>query len=483
MKVKSNNKSRVTALVGAGAALELCPNDSNFPSTANITKYVINEYPNIIHSLDSTSSDNTTNSKLVLELYKHLCRTQFPSPVKFFSDESYSLFNFEVLFHILELLHSYDKSWNFNEDEYTSSGKYEHFRHDLFSPFAHFIKPSFKYDPIELKQVQREYIRRITDIVNKYDNYFRANKKKSCKWYKDFWSKPNFKWDVFSLNYDTTIEQSIVKHNDGFKTTKDCKFQVMDLNKLLENKAGYTTINHPHGCIVYGEKPIGGKSPQTELYNSRDLFKFGNYNDTPRYTSSGNNAQNGQEYYPSPIITGLDKVEKITTLPFAAYRMNFEKQIVNNHSLLIVGYSFGDLYINDMIERMRLIHGSKQRIVIIDYWGEVLANYEKGVEVQIKDLRLRNPGITNSEIEHEKAGYLMDMIKNFAEFENKVQIHEASLIARAMGRSIWDITQECVLQDVNAPLVAKNKQLMLFIRGFKEAVTNHQQEIYNFLQS
>lgn len=485
MKTKLNNKTRVTALVGAGAALQICPQDKNYPSTANITKRVMEEYPDIITSLDFNSNDNTTTSKLVLRLYKHLCRTQFPSPVEFFTDESYSSFNFEVLFHILELLHSYDESWNCNEDEYTSSGQYEHFRHDLFSPFAHFIKPTFNHNPLELSQILGKYIRRITDIVNEYDSYFSTNKnKKICKWYKDFWAKPSFKWDVFNLNYDTTIEQSIARYNDGFKkVAKDDKFQVMDLNKLLENKEGNTTINHLHGCIIYGDAHISSSNPQTKLYNSNDLYKFDNYTDTPKYTSSYNNAQNRQSYYPSPIITGLDKVEKITTLPFAAYRMNLEKQIINNHSLLIVGYSFGDLYINDMIDRMRLIHGDKQRIVIIDYWGEVLTNYENGVMPYIENLQSRKPKISENEIEQEKIGYLKDMIQNFAEFNNKVQIYEAGLISRAMQRSIWDIRQECTLKDVHAPLVSKNKQLMLFIRGFKEAVTNHQQEIYSFLLS
>ena len=36
--------------------------------------------------------------------------------------------------------------------------------------------------------------------------------------------------------------------------------------------------------------------------------------------------------------------------------------------MLIVGYSFGDKYINHAFFRMSQIHGSKARVVIIDKW-------------------------------------------------------------------------------------------------------------------
>ena len=35
---------------------------------------------------------------------------------------------------------------------------------------------------------------------------------------------------------------------------------------------------------------------------------------------------------------------------------------------MIAGYSFGDLYVNQIIERMELIHGNSKRVVLIDWW-------------------------------------------------------------------------------------------------------------------
>lgn len=63
------------------------------------------------------------------------------------------------------------------------------------------------------------------------------------------------------------------------------------------------------------------------------------------------------------------KTDKLNILPFAFYHTHLYNCVMRNNSLLVVGYSFGDLYINQVLERMDLIYGNEKRIVLIDYWN------------------------------------------------------------------------------------------------------------------
>ena len=382
--------NRVTAIVGAGAVLDICPKDKNFPSTTNITKIVIESYKDIL-LFDSKNPTETKKieSKLVQNIYKHLCRYYFLTPIEYFSPDSYLQFHFELIFHVMECLHTYDKVWNFDDTMYDGIGKYEYFRKDLFSYFAHFIKPNFDYNQQELEACMRIYIQRIMDIVNIYNNDFKKHiRRKAYRWYKNFWKKANFCWDIFNFNYDTTIENSLTQYNDGYvSVAKDVPFKKIDILHLLKNEKGLSTINHIHGSILFGSANLTSEQSSKYLrglYSFEDWFKYDSYDQVPKSYQSDNVAQNGQSYKPFPIITGLDKVEKISAKPFSIYRLNLEKQIATNNSLLIVGYSFGDLYVNSILERMRLLHGDRQRVVIVDYWGDIIQKYEETVNVCLK---------------------------------------------------------------------------------------------------
>lgn len=484
--------NRVTAIVGAGAVLGICPNDKNYPSTANITSKVIEPYKTIISDYSNIAGSTMVESHVVLDIYKHLCRNNIPTPLKFFSQESLTLFNFELIFHIIELLHTNDKVWNFDDSEYTGVGKIEHFRTELFNPFSYFVSPIFKHYQHELDQCIHPYIRRIMDIVNVYDSAFRKDiRTKRCQWYKNFWAQSEFRWDVFNFNYDTTIESCLKKYNDGYiPIAKGINCKKIDIKHLLENKKGYSTINHIHGCIVYGAEHISedlSRKHLRGLYGFGDWFKYPTYKETPKSYKSDDVGQNRQSYIPVPIITGLDKVEKLSALPFSAYRLNLEQQVIKNRSLLIVGYSFGDLYVNSILERMRLIHGDKQRVVIIDFWGEVITNYNTRVDSQIEQVKKENKTLSKKElidlVEKEKVGLMKEMIKDYVEFENKLNHEESYFIGKTLNNSVWNLTSECELKKTDGPLIAKNGQMLLFFHGFKDAVDNYQDEIYKFLQS
>ena len=77
--------------------------------------------------------------------------------------------------------------------------------------------------------------------------------------------------------------------------------------------------------------------------------------------------QAGDAIFYSPIITGLKKTDKLCFMPHNFYHANLVRKIIENPSLLICGYSFGDLYVNQLIQRHKLVHDKNER----DLWGNI----------------------------------------------------------------------------------------------------------------
>ena len=139
---------------------------------------------------------------------------------------------------------------------------------------------------------------------------------------------------------------------------------------------------------------------------------------------------------------------------------------MRNNGLLVVGYSFGDLYINQLLERMELIYGDRKRVVLIDYWKldiEVdLLEKECGGKVgsaSVKDWMVQK--VWSNEI-GKGLGFFLCRMTGETDFESAV-------------RSFKNY-------DRKGPMVSENGCLMLFIGGFK-AASVYKEEIYRFLNS
>ncbi len=87
----------------------------------------------------------------------------------------------------------------------------------------------------------------------------------------------------------------------------------------------------------------------------------------PRYAGRKAPTQSGEHIDLFPIITGLRKTEKILTQPFDAYFHHFYQSIFQNSKLLIIGYGFGDLYLNSILEQFTSIHGENGKAIVITY--------------------------------------------------------------------------------------------------------------------
>lgn len=105
-----------------------------------------------------------------------------------------------------------------------------------------------------------------------------------------------------------------------------------------------------------------------------DLFKYKDYATVKDMLEgrgqSNPTAQDHSEYYGGPIITGLRKTDKLNCIPYDFYHGHLYNCLMRNKALVVIGYSFGDFYMNNLINRMTLLHGTNKKVVLIDCWDK-----------------------------------------------------------------------------------------------------------------
>lgn len=443
----NDKQLRVTAVLGAGINLEFFEWSENTPTTANITKSIVNA-----RTFKYNDGSQSPIPVLIREIYEHLCQTYPLGSLDPKDYNSYGIIHFEKIFHILEELDSFDKIWtrNVKDSSYAQL-------------FAHFASPAFQYNPNEIHSSLKWMVSLIMEFVSYYNDYFIAHKEDACRWHTDFWGNATFLWDIFNFNYDTTIENCIKEYADGYADVDGRKdFKSFYPNELMQSSV--STINHIHGCILYGYGDLTTEEENNDYiykYAFHDWYKWRDYELNKRHWigrgSSSDVSQGGNTLFPSPIITGLNKTDKLLILPFATYRLNLSQRLFQSHALLIAGYSFGDYYVNYELERMRLYHGDRLRVVLIDYWS--LQSYQDVPE--------------------------QDIIHAYLEFgeADGISHHKACFIEKIMHSSQLDYYKNGFNKlTYKNYLISENKQLMLFVGGWKRAL-EHRDKIYEFLCS
>lgn len=415
--------------MGAGAVLDMnFPANILWPSTRNITQEVIKPYDNVF--------DENKKITIVNEIYNRLLDVFPVSNYIWWEKDSKPNIHFEILFHVMEQLLAYESVWE---------GKNKN--PDIYPHFAPFTTQNFDFQPEELWQVMKKFIMRIMEIVNAYNEYFR-NDKGAEDWFRDFF-KSNFKWDVFNFNYDTTVEQSLGEYEDGFEKCADRPYSIFRPQKLYENAQQLSTVNHIHGCINYYYKD----NPNEDMFetNIHDLYLYPSYEEVKKKMigrgQSNPSAQNNEQYYAGPIITGLRKTDKLNCLPYDFYHGNLYNAILRSNAMVIVGYSFGDLYVNNLINRMHAIWRGEERIVLIDKWDDSKINGYKSLLEQ----------------------YMFTLSRGEIEF----------MEIMSSCTDIRDMVDTFIDTDLMRPKYAQNGSLLLFTCGMKEA-SRYRDKIYNF---
>ena len=118
---------------------------------------------------------------------------------------------------------------------------------------------------------------------------------------------------------------------------------------------------------------------------------------------------------------------------------------------MVIGYSFGDLYLNEILGLGMVAHGDDFKVVIIDKF----------------------PLHTNS--------YTL-WLKHLTHVCNPQEYTFVSRLAK--DRLFVEIGQKefpLIVGEYDVPVVSTNGKLMMCINGFKDAVVNHKETILEFL--
>lgn len=363
--------NRTTVIVGAGLPLNLSiPEGLLWPSTDEITKAVISDYPDYT----KFNFNETTNTDIVRKFYDFLC-VNYP-----ICGNGKGNINFEQVFHCLESYLSFANSWS-NSCANT----------DICPVFGPFTAPSKLFDVREIKCVIPQFLSRIMDIVAGYNEYFANERLNKERWLTDFVLSLGTT-DIFNFNYDTVFENiyGVGCYEDGYESTQcSAEYKVFNPNKLMNYKDNLSSINHLHGCINYYH--TDDLNAHLNEYRTDDWVKYSNYTNVRKRmvgrSQSQPHTQTKETIYNGPIITGLNKTAKLNCVPFDFYHANLVNSVTRNNKLLIIGYGFGDLYCNQIIQRMNLIHGNQARVCIIDYF-KLLENSRMGFKQYVYDNKI-----------------------------------------------------------------------------------------------
>ena len=421
----------VTIIVGAGAVLDF-EHKVIFPSVKNITNEVLKLS---IQKVDGGERPllREINDYIIAQLDK----VGRPEVNRYKPPQ----LNFENLLHILEMCIAYSGCWC---KEYISWLSFPEFG-TLIQPVK-FLKDIHTYDYIrgayELQKI-------VMDIVNQYDASFNEDTSTE-RWYRDFWKSLSGRSNIFNLNYDNTIENSLGEYEDGFPPVKDGEeYSRFSARRYYGNPRGVSTIAHLHGQILFSE---AREYPFD--YSIRDMVKNRDYETACKNRIGGQSPPSNQakeEYLQPEIVSGLRKTEKMTFAPNNVYLSDLARKVIENNRLMVIGYSFGDLYLNEILGLGMAAHGDDFKVVIIDKFPSYINSY----------------------------------ISWFQHLTHGCNQQEYTFVSRlAKDRLFVEIGQKefpLIVGEYGVPVVSRNGKLMMCINGFKDAVVNHKETMLGFL--
>lgn len=348
-------EQRITIILGAGAMI-----DSTSVSTKTLTEKVINNCKKykINDSIDTSLVDVICNN--FLRIY-HKETQLFPKEYTKM-DKITSIISFEDIYHVLELLPNYLNSCGYKINE---------------SAFQIFSKLNQEFKNIKQQNIYgaaHEIIRTINDEIYAYDSKFTDKGKNFSKFFKEIAQKTNLKFDIFNLNYDTWVEQTLCDYNDGFVEIPNYenKMKRFDITEYFKSNDRHT-VSHLHGQICFEYPEFNPKDINTYVFQEslNTLYKYVNFSTAKSYRErsirSSDHTQSGENLFRTNIVTGLMKTDKLLWNPLIMYHNKLSNSLVSNQRLILVGYGFSDLYINNLLLQYNAMHFNERKIIMIDY--------------------------------------------------------------------------------------------------------------------
>lgn len=217
------------------------------------------------------------------------------------------------------------------------------------SIFAAF-NSKLNYKSEELYQCYMEAINKIIEKVDNYDNVenekFEKLKKLFCKEIK------NQRVKIYSLNYDRVIPHLFgARINDGTVATERPCTRIFSYNIKDFTNDKFTYFNL-HGSIYL--KQVSNRLYKVIQSKTPEKLQFAHF------IKGG--SPNKQKIF-SPIIAGYSKCDRVLSEPFHFGMCSFISDCATCDEMVIIGYSFGDTYINNIISN----YLKTKKVTIVDY--------------------------------------------------------------------------------------------------------------------
>jgi hypothetical protein len=192
--------------------------------------------------------------------------------------------------------------------------------------------------------------------IKSTDNY------KSAQYYKNFYTfqqEIEHPLRIFTLNYDLCFE-----HHQPYENALELGFDINDVWNSARFEADHLDVN----ASIY-------------------LYKLHGSIDWKRDRTRGNLLIHSAHPEEEPdLIFGTDaKFQSID--PYLFYVFEFRKYTLASKLIIIIGYSFADNYINNLIKQA-LEHNKDRRILVVDYKTgdqaerEIRDNVKQALELQ-----------------------------------------------------------------------------------------------------
>lgn len=149
-------------------------------------------------------------------------------------------------------------------------------------------------------------------------------------------------------------------------------------------------INHIHGCVNFNY-PSRGRSSYSMMKYDRPIEIYSGKND---YVT----LQSGNLRCESPIITGLSKTDFLIAEPYRTYYSNMVRSFNKNDIIIIIGYGFGDYYINDLLSNYHKAYDNGRRVIIISPGEESQVHFDQFINCKQEELIRISRAKSNSEI-------------------------------------------------------------------------------------
>jgi len=337
-------KKRTVFLLGAGAAI-----DWDGPTTEQITNSLINQGPS-----------NTNNELIINYIYEYFNN----------GNTKEDKLNFEGLIDIIEQCAQYwlSKELNNSINAKLIPQDCEFWEHSFSE---HYITGYRNYNPklspkanffckllLDCYEVIIYHIRQYSCFTHNINRiYCKKNSEINHLAAQYFQEKSNNSYlRIYSLNYDRVIQAIFQKTNipffQGF-ASENVVPSIEESHQQVDSKRILTSLNE--NCIYHLHGNFSWVVDNTNL-NGLDGYQIVNsYYHSPlenkgfQQTSSEKN----KPFFLTPIITGYSKVQRTNLTPFKQMASAFDIDCHTADELIIIGYSFGDIHINDTIRQAK----------------------------------------------------------------------------------------------------------------------------------